>query len=393
MKYTYIYYPEYELEHRRLLDNPPHILNIRLLMFLCDHVILPPSHLLSTSTDNILNLINELKEFFDAGKIVTIRYQSGIDGYFESRIEQTPNSFIREAKTIRAETIKDYILSNPTVEHNKTDEDVQIKTFAKKFISLVSEYPIHKKGSAILLNNMDNISNKTGELIHSNQVSEILTNMLYNNDISSFQHAHFLKLMSYAYYSSGTNTMNAIVSYNNYFKKIDLQSILSNPHFQTTNMIVDPHFLQQLFAVMGISMQDICQLSVFDYKEIMSQPCWEKFMTVFDVLYTSTQELELLLKSREKINMEHDRMKKNINWFFDGIILNAISSNINPSINFIINMIISWLRNFNPKFEKRMSAFDNYTREKIIYIINRINDPLYDFSYNLMTYINKLRES
>lgn len=121
----YIYYPEYELEYTNLLGNrnsANHILNIRLLMFLCDHVILPPSHLLYTSNENILSLINNLRDFFGVGKIVTTCYQNGIDDYFASRIERIHDPILKFAKEIQVKQIKEELFFNNNAEHNRSDE-------------------------------------------------------------------------------------------------------------------------------------------------------------------------------------------------------------------------------------------------------------------------------
>ena len=173
----YIYYPEYELEYRNLLGrgiSTNHILNIRLLMFLCDHVILPPSHLLYTSSENILALICHLQEFFDAGKIVTTRYSSGIDNYFDSRIERIQNPVSRLEKENQVNQIKNKLLFNHNVEHNQSDEKTQLSLFDTRVKELILTSPTHKKKSLLLLDRMEAISDITGEPVYSNQFRHIL---------------------------------------------------------------------------------------------------------------------------------------------------------------------------------------------------------------------------
>lgn len=219
----YIYYPEYELEYTNLLNRKSteeHILNIKLLMFLCDQIILPPSHLLYTSNENILSLIKNLRNFFSAGKIVTTHYQQGIDDYFASRIDRIQDPIFKYAKEVQAQLIKEELLFDKNIEHNKSDEKMQLSLFDTNLTESIQSSTIHKKSSRILLEEMKKLSDKTGEAIHSNQFSSIITDMLDNHNITKAQQNYFLNLMSNAYYYSGTYTMNALVSYNSYFETI-----------------------------------------------------------------------------------------------------------------------------------------------------------------------------
>lgn len=394
----YIYYPEYELEYTNLLERRTplvHILNIKILMFLCDHVILPPSHLLYTSSENILSLISNLSDFFHAGKIVTTCYQNGLNDYFSSRIERINDPILKLAKENQVKEITEKLFLDSSVEQNKSDEKMQLSLFDTRLKELIHTSTKHKKKSLILLEHMDLLSNKTGEPVYSNQFRDILTDMLNNKDITKMQNGYFMNLMSNAYYYSGTYTMNTLVSYNSYFEKINLHDCLVNTHTRATNLIVNPYFLRSLFGIMGINMQDIYQLSVHDYNEIMSHKYWGKFMDVFETLYTNAEELNELLMHRDKLMEVYRNRKDNIFKVLDivtnNLVLSILLNPTPPVVGIGIPLIISALRSFLFPLTKLESYIKNNTSDKIIDLIIRNNDPLYEFSYRLNLAINALR--
>lgn len=393
----YIYYPEYELEYTNLLNRKSteeHILNIKLLMFLCDQIILPPSHLLYTSNENILSLIKNLRSFFGAGKIVTTYYQQGIDGYFASRIERIQDPILRCSKEMQARLIMKELLFDKSIEHNKSDEKTQLILFDTRLKDLIQLSRIHKKPSHILLEHMDRLSDKTGEAVHSNQFSSIITEMFDNHNITKAQQNYFLNLMSNAYYYSGTYTMNTLVSYNSYFEKIELHNSLLNTHENATNLIVNPYFLKNLFQVIGIDMWDIYQLDVNAYEEIMSHKYWNQFMAVFNSLYDAAESLNELLKQRNILNTIYknrkDKIFKFVDMLINNLLLNISLIPFNPSVGIGIPFVISALRLFFPltKFE---SFIQTKTTDRIIDLIIRKNDPLHEFSYRLNAVVNALR--
>lgn len=392
----YIYYPEYELEYTNLLNRKSteeHILNIKLLMFLCDQIILPPSHLLYTSNENILSLIKNLRNFFSAGKIVTTHYQQGIDDYFASRIDRIQDPIFKYAKEVQAQLIKEELLFDKNIEHNKSDEKMQLSLFDTNLTESIQSSTIHKKSSRILLEEMKKLSDKTGEAIHSNQFSSIITDMLDNHNITKAQQNYFLNLMSNAYYYSGTYTMNALVSYNSYFEKIKLHNSLLNTHENATNLIINPYFLQSLFQIIGIDMQDIYQLDVNGYKEIMSHKYWNQFMTIFNSLYDNAEVLNELLKQRQTLTAIYQNRKDKLFKVLDilnNLLLNILLIPFNPAIGIGIPFVISALRLFFP-FTKFESSIQAKTSDKIIDLIIRNSDPLYEFSYRLNAAVNALR--
>lgn len=200
--------------------------------------------------------------------------------------------------------------------------------------------------------------------------------------------------MSNAYYYSGTYTMNTLVSYNSYFAKIDLQNRLQKTHTTATNLIVDPHFLQRLFETIGINMQDICRLDVADYQQIMSHKNWGNFIAIFDELYTSVQALEELLKQRELLLEAYRRKKEKVSMFLD-IITNGLFPSVflvstPPPIGIGVPLVISLFRSFFTPIKKFEMFVKRNTTDKILDIIERTNDPLYEFSYRLNAIIHEL---
>jgi len=392
----YIYYPEYELEYRGLIKRVTptnHNLNIRLLMFLCDHVILPPSHLLNTSSDNILSMITNLQDFFYAGKIVTTRYPSGIEDYFDSRIERIQDSAARQSKTIQADLIKNNLL-NHEVEHNQSDEKTQLYLFDSHVRELLQNSSVYKKKSHLLLDHMQALSDKTGEAVYSNQLKAIIDGLLNNQDITKQQSGYFLDLMSRAYYYSGTYTMNTLVSYNSYFSKINLQSNLLETHTGATNLIVDPMFLRRLFGTMGISPQDLSCLSAKDYQCIMSLKAWENFITIFNKLYTDAQDLEELLKHRELTLVACTGKKEKVFKLLDAAAIDLFAPMLLSSapvpVGIGVLFVISLLRKFFPPAARLESFVQRNTTDKIIDRIERSNDPLSEFGYKLSKLIQEL---
>lgn len=395
-KMKYIYYPEYELEYTNLLQrtSEEHILNIKLLMFLCDQIILPPSHLLYMSSENILSLIKNLRSFFNTGKIITTHYQKGIDDYFASRIERIPDLILKCAKEVQAQQIKEELLFDKNIEHYKSDEKKQLSLFDTRLKELIRSSNRHKKPSRILLEQMDQLSNKTGEAVYSSQFSNIVSDMSKNHNITKAQQNYFMDLMSNAYYYSGTYTMNTLVSYNSYFEKINLHNSLLNTHENATNLIVNPYFLKNLFQIIGINMQDIYRLDVRGYEEIMSHKHWSQFMAVFDNLFANAENLDELLKQRETLTTIYKNRKDNLFKFLDiltnNLLLNILLSPAHPVIGIGIPLVISSLRSFFPltKFE---SFIKMNTSDKIIDLIIRNTDPLYEFSYRLNAAVNALK--
>lgn len=393
----YIYYPEYELEYTNLLNRKSteeHILNIKLLMFLCDQIILPPSHLLYTSNENVLSLIKNLRSFFSAGKIVTTHYQNGIEDYFASRIERIQNPILKCNKEIQAQLIMEKLLFDKNIEHNKSNEKIQLSLFDARLKELIQLSTIHKNPSRILLEEMDRLSDKTGEAVHSNQFSNIVTDMFKNHTIKKGQQAYFMNLMSNAYYYSGTYTMNTLVSYNSYFEKINLHNSLLNTNENATNLIVNPYFLKNLFQIIGIDMQDIYQLDVCDYEEIMSHKYWSQFIEVFNNIYSNAENLEELLKQRTTLVAIYKNRKDNLFKAIDilnDLLLGILLTPVHPAIGIGIPLVISSLRSFFPPVKKFESFLKMNTSGKIIDRIIRNNDPLYEFSYRLNAAVNTLR--
>jgi len=399
LKMEYIYYPEYELEYtdlQRRKHPMEHILNIRLLMFLCDHVILPPSHLLYTDNENILSLIRNLRDFFGEGKIVTTCYQNGIEDYFISRTERIHDPVEKLAKEVQVKQIREELFFDPHVEHNRSDEKMQLSLFDTQLKDLIHSSNIYRGKSLILLEHMDRFSNQTGEPVYSNQFKDILTDMFHREDLTKTQTKYFLDLMSTAYYYSGTYTMNTLVSYNSYFERIDLQSRLIHSHENATNLIVNPYFLRSLFQIIGIDMQDIYSLSVYDYKEIMSHKYWKKFMAVFDTLYTNAEELDALLQQREKLNQIYQDRKDNLfkilDIFINDLLLSLLLTPAPPVVGLGVPLVISALREFLFPVTKLESFLKKNLSDRLLDLIERNSDPLYEFSYRLNAAVYALKE-
>ena len=396
MKYKFIYYPEYELEYSGLIKKQTplnHILNIRLLMFLCDHVVLPPSHLLNISNDNILSLITYLQGFFYAGKIVTTHYSSGIEDYFYSRIERIQDPIVKKAKSIQVDQIKKDLLHSEVV-YNRSDEGTQLFLFDSHLKDLIQNSSVSKKKSILLLNHIA-ISDKTGDPIYSNQFRAVIKDLLINQDITKQQSRYFLNLMSRTYYSIGTYTMNTLVSYNDYFSQIDLHNSLLETHKGATNLIVDPHFLRKLFDMMGISSQDLNRLTVVDYQTIMSLKAWENFMTIFDRLYSNAQDLEELLKNRELTLAAYKKKKEKAFKLLDvatiDLFLPTLLSSSPAPVGIGVLLVISLLRKFLPLTRKFESFVQRNTTDKIVNRIEQFNDPLLEFGYRLNEFIQELK--
>ncbi len=397
MKYKFIYYPEYELEYSGLIKKQTplnHILNIRLLMFLCDHVVLPPSHLLNISNDNILSLITYLQGFFYAGKIVTTHYSSGIEDYFYSRIERIQDPIVKKAKSIQVDQIKKDLLHSEVV-YNRSDEGTQLFLFDSHLKDLIQNSSVSKKKSILLLNHIQAISDKTGDPIYSNQFRAVIKDLLINQDITKQQSRYFLNLMSRTYYSIGTYTMNTLVSYNDYFSQIDLHNSLLETHKGATNLIVDPHFLRKLFDMMGISSQDLNRLTVVDYQTIMSLKAWENFMTICDRLYSNAQDLEELLKNRELTLAAYKKKKEKAFKLLDvatiDLFLPTLLSSSPAPVGIGVLLVISLLRKFLPLTRKFESFVQRNTTDKIVNRIEQCNDPLLEFGYRLNEFIQELK--
>ena len=397
MKYKFIYYPESELEYSGLIKKQTplnHILNIRLLMFLCDHVVLPPSHLLNISNDNILSLITYLQGFFYAGKIVTTHYSSGIEDYFYSRIERIQDPIVKKAKSIQVDQIKKDLLHSEVV-YNRSDEGTQLFLFDSHLKDLIQNSSVSKKKSILLLNHIQAISDKTGDPIYSNQFRAVIKDLLINQDITKQQSRYFLNLMSRTYYSIGTYTMNTLVSYNDYFSQIDLHNSLLETHKGATNLIVDPHFLRKLFDMMGISSQDLNRLTVVDYQTIMSLKAWENFMTIFDRLYSNAQDLEELLKNRELTLAAYKKKKEKAFKLLDvatiDLFLPTLLSSSPAPVGIGVLLVISLLRKFLPLTRKFESFVQRNTTDKIVNRIEQCNDPLLEFGYRLNEFIQELK--
>lgn len=395
----YIYYPEYELEYRNLLVGKrpqDHILNIRLLMFLCDHVILPPSHLLYTSYENIESLISELQTFFYVGKIVTTRYRGGIDSYLDSRLERMQDPVFRNEKKRQANRIRMELLFNDSVEHNRSDEKTQLSLFDKQVRTLIRGSSIPQEQSHLLMNRMDTLSNATGEPVYSNQFRRILAELSDNRAITEEQNRALLNLMSGAYYYSGTYTMDTLVSYNGYFNEIGLHESLRSTHERATNLIVDPYFLRRLFAAIGIDTRDIFRLSAADYREIMSHRYWGNFMALFERLYSDAQALDELLRHRTGLETNYQKRKENLrkcadilnNDFVKGILLSSFA----PGVGVGLSVAISAVKRFVPPVGKFDSFLNDYVADKILFLINQSKDPLYEFSYRLNSVIRELSQ-
>lgn len=393
----YIYYPEFELESRGLLgknNHPNHILNIRLLLFLCDHVILPPSHLLYTDIKNIISLKNNLQEFFDEGKIVTIQYQSGIDGYLDSRIERIQDPIKKEKLKLNADLINTDLFSKSTVEHNKVDEKKQLALFDTWTRELLDDSNAYKKQSRILIECMDKISYKSGEPVHSHQLNDALIEMYNNKTITRNQKIYLLNLMSQAYYLSGTQTMDSLVSYNNYFEQIDLQGSLLKTYSEAANLIINPYFLYNLFSTMGITVTDICQLSVDDYNKIMDHKYWKSFLAIFETIYTDAQDLNDLLKYRESLKETYQKRKHYTSDFedwFSNAFMGAILLGINPILGWVISIVCDGLRKFVPPLKRLDNSLKYNFCEKFLFLMNRSQDPLLEFCYRLNSVIEKLK--
>ncbi len=395
----YIYYPEYELEYRQLLDRrhpPDHILNIRLLMFLCDHVVLPPSHLLYTDCARILELEKSLGEFFRAGRVVSIDYARGMDDYFTSRTDRIPDPIVRRAKEMQAELIRNRLLTNDQAEHNRTDEKTQLVLFDTHLRELLADSGRHKKQSRLILEQMDTLSDQSGEAVHSTQFRDILTGMRTNSDLSGQQNRYFMTLMSNAYYFSGTYTMNTVVSYNPYFRQIDLRGSLIRTHEKGTSLIVDPYFMGNLLSVMGIRAQDILGLSLADYQDIMSHEYWADFLALFEIVYESAQELDAFLgqekNSLEKMEKCKEMVYKILDTFFNGLVLpiGLCLSFTSPVVQIGVPLVITILRMFFPPVRSMETAFKYHASDRFVEHIQRGRDPLYEFCYRLKSAVREL---
>ena len=380
--------------------NIDHVLNIKLLMFLGDQIILPPSHLMRTSSNNILNLIKELQEFFDAGMIVTTMYDGGLDHYFDSRIEREQNTTTKLQMEIRAQQIKNELFFNTTVEHNKSNETEQLSYFDQRTRELLRISSHYKKQSILLLNRMDDLSNQTGEPVYSNQFENILQELYKSADINKRHGDYFKALMSNAYYYSGTFTMNALVSYNSYFETINLQNSLISSHDRATNLIINPHFLMRLFEIIGVTAKDIRTLSVKDYKEIKTHKFWKSFMAIFDRLYTDAYELDTLLRNRDALSMNYAKQKnlieKILGFCIDVLfssLITVISNPLNLSFSLSLGFIITILNTAFSSQKEIKKLYLRQTSEKILYLINKKHDPLLEFSCRINRVIERLETS
>ncbi|MCL2049097.1 MAG: hypothetical protein FWG87_10260 [Defluviitaleaceae bacterium] len=393
----YIYYPEFEIESMngslKLINySPNHILNLKLLLFLCDCIVLPPSHLIETSLSNIILMGNCLRQFFDDGKIVTTRYFNDIQDYFSSKVEQSTGGNEKAKIEAKVKQINENLFVNTNVIHHTTNEAAQVGVFSERLqheLALLSDSDcgFDSKSSGKLLNRIDALLNRTGGHIYSRQYRIILDELFSEGYINEFQYKKYLHLESAAYYHTGILTMNTRVSYNRYFEILNLEKRLSVPE-KSPSRFVSPYFLLKLFNVFGISQYDIMDLTSKDYDYLKSQIIWKHFLKTFKELSRSSDDINSILEKQTSVVRKIERIKhmsfllRRIpgNHYVPPWILNSLARPVSQKLG--MPLVLSQLKLGMENYEKEVSA-KNSALDNIILHLAIHEVPLYAFCEKL----------
>lgn len=395
-----IYYPHLDLENRKLLNTTPdHVVNIKLLTLMADHVLILSSHLLDAKADYLYMIKNGLSSFITDGKIETVLY----DGYHS----------LEDYLYHKTETVTSPVLH---IEYQEKANYISTQIFrnSNHFICVDNEQEREQFHSIYVNTNLDK-ARQTGNtwLIHSAlkfrdeiyrrkdqkasyltlpEANQVLCDLMSSGQIKETHYPFFLKNQIGAYYYSGSLANSAIVAFNPYFDDIRFDKITSEIGYHSTRAYDPTFFLNVLISLNIINdSEDIKYLSSKDVDIIRNHKAWKDFQDLFSILYDEAFIFNEFIKREQDVQRKMEWIKGLLFSAPFGVVgetlLSPISTAVFPGI---LGIAISNMLNYLAGSHRTVRLVRESTIDRIVENFIASKEPLYVITSRLKRTVDKI---
>ncbi len=277
-----IYYGNYAIENGLLPKTLSNEIQLKVLLLLSNRVLIPPTHFLKMSNENLEEL-SGLKAFFDEGYICTTLYQGfdKITDYLRFKIEN--DAGYRYVYNYRLEKLEDFFESEKSVLPARDSR--QGGEFSSILLDQIEEYKKTVNSSKLekeLLNEekyiYELLANSQKGFLYKAEVENNIASLSDNRQISRKLYRDSLILIDRSYFLAGAISNDSILSFSPHYDEIGLPFDYGNR--KVTDQAYSTEFFIMVLKALGVIdvAEDIDLLSVSDILYLKSTKAFETFI-------------------------------------------------------------------------------------------------------------------
>lgn len=395
-----IYYPHLDLENRRLLNTTlDHVVNIKLLTLMADHVLILSSHLLNAKADYLYMIKNGLSSFIADGKIETVLYNGyhSLEDYLYHKTETVTSPTLHIEYQEKANYISTQIFRNNNnficVDNEQEREQfhsIYVDTNLDKARQTGNKWLIHSA-----LKFRDEVyrrKDQKASYLTLPEINHAVCDLMSSGQIKEKHYPFFLKNQIGAYYYCGSLANSAIVAFNPYFDDIQFDKITSEIGYHSTRAY-DPTFFMNVLIGLNIinDSDDIKYLSSKDVDIIRNHKAWKDFQDLFSILYDEAFVFNEFIKREQDVQKRMERIKGFLFSAPLGIVsetlLSPISTTIFPGI---LGIAISNMLNYLAGSHRTVRIVRESTIDRIVENLIASKEPLYVITSRLKRTVDRI---
>lgn len=277
-----IYYGNYAIENRLPPKDLSNEIQLKVLLLLSNRVLIPPTHFLKMSNENLEEL-SGLKAFFDEGYICTTLYHGfdKITDYLRFKIEN--DAGYRYVYNYRLEKLEDFFESEKSVLPARDSK--QGGEFSSILLDQIEEYKKTINSSKLekeLLNEekyiYELLANAPKGFLYKAEVENNIASLSANRKISKKLYRDSLILIDRSYFLAGAISNDSILSFSSHYDEIGLPFDYGNR--KVTDQAYSTEFFVMVLKALGVidTAGDIDLLSVSDILYLKSTKAFETFI-------------------------------------------------------------------------------------------------------------------
>lgn len=382
-----IYFSNYAIAKNMLTENISNETQLKVLLLLSNRVLIPPTHFLKMSNENLEEL-SELKKFFDEGYICTTLYQgfSQVTDYLNFKIENDEE--YQNIYKYRLEKLENFFESEKSFLNAKDTK--QGGEFSSILLEQIDEYKKKIDNSKIQKEMLKEeryiyelLANSPKGFLYKAEVVKEIENLCRNKKISKGLRDDSLVLIDRSYLLAGAINNNSVLSFSPHYTEIGLPIRYGN--HRVTNLVYSTGFFISVLCALEIidSVEEIATMNVNDILQIKKSKEFDKFIKEYSKLCDIINGIDISYNDSQILSEKQRNLKlwNRISKCLIAIValpLDIIVGNIdggNPIP--IISIIIVCLEAFCSK-----SKFENIFEKNIVDKISlKLSRKIDAFSY------------
>lgn len=283
-----IYFSNYAIAKNMLTENISNETQLKVLLLLSNRVLIPPTHFLKMSNENLEEL-SELKKSFDEGYICTTLYQgfSQVTDYLNFKIENDEG--YQNIYKYRLEKLENLFESEKSFLNAKDTK--QGGEFSSILLEQIDEYKKKIDNSKIqkeMLNEekyiYELLVNSPKGFLYKAEVEKEIENLSKNKKISKELRNDSLVLIDRSYLLAGAINNNSVLSFSPHYIEIGLPIRYGN--HRVTNLVYSTDFFISVLRALEIidSVEEIATMNVNDILQIKKTKEFDKFVKEYSKL-------------------------------------------------------------------------------------------------------------